>query len=152
VFTLYLASQQYKERKAAQHFGYSVSTLRSARPAVLGFGFWLAGWTGLDWKEENVAFDVSRGRFCLDVFVFFMSAGEQLLGRKYQAFYLGLGLSPIVILVPTLPCLAGVCPATTTACVISEMGGPRRRDSSVAFLALLLFSRVPGVVGGWVSE
>jgi hypothetical protein len=73
-------------KKAAQHFGYSVSTLRSARPAVLGFGFWLAGWTGLDWKEENVAFDVSRGRFCLDVFFFLCPRGSNYWAGNIKLF------------------------------------------------------------------
>lgn len=92
-----------------------------------------------------------------------MCAGEQLLGRKYQAFYLGLGLSPIVSwCLPSMPCLANVCPATTAACVISKMGGPRRLGGGVAFLVLFLFGQIPDVVvvvavvmvlvGGWVSE
>jgi hypothetical protein len=85
---------------------------------------WL-DWTGLDWKEENVAFDVSRGRFCLDVFFFLCAQGEQLLGRKYQAVYLGLGSFAnrrLSLVGACLPFLASVCPATTAACVIFGMG------------------------------
>jgi hypothetical protein len=87
VFTLCLASQQYKESSTTFRVLGFDSPLGSACGAWLWL--WLVGWldwTGLDWKEENVAFDVSRGRFCLDVFVFLCPRGSNYWAGNIKLF------------------------------------------------------------------
>lgn len=118
-------------KNAAQHIGYSISTLAarpgsarlSARHALVcvawAFGWLNWHWTGTGKKERKRCILTSWGEVLSGCFVFLLCAGEQLRAGNIKLFYLGLALLRIVswcvpTYLPYLTYLASVFPATTT--------------------------------------